>query len=163
MGDRPLPNSYLLANNFLRQAASHFFAFFSHDPFLRLGLPKQTSYERRVPFEHHRQPLAPHHVFVRRVLLHFSMAVGLICLSLGIGIVGYHTLGGLAWEDALVESSMLMGGQGPVYGQNLTTVSAKIFSSAYALFCGVVLIALFGIILSPVLHRILHRLHVSEK
>ena len=89
-----------------------------------------------LPYEHHREPLAPHHVFVRRVLLHFSMAIGLICLSLGIGIVGYHILGGLAWEDALVESSMLMGGQGPVYGQSLTTVTAKLFSSAYALFSG---------------------------
>jgi len=116
-----------------------------------------------LPYEHHREPLAPHHVFVRRVLLHFSMAIGLICLSLGIGIVGYHNLGGLAWEDALVESSMLMGGMGPVYGQSLTTVSAKLFSSAYALFCGLVLIALFGIILAPVFHRILHRLHFSEK
>ena len=116
-----------------------------------------------LPYEHHRQPLAPHHVFVRRVLLHFSMAIGLICLSLGIGIVGYHNLGGLAWEDALVESSMLMGGMGPVYGQSLTTVSAKLFSSSYALFCGLVLIALFGIILAPVFHRILHRLHFSEK
>jgi hypothetical protein len=91
------------------------------------------------------------------------MAIGLICLSLGIGIVGYHTLGGLAWEDALVEASMLMGGQGPVYGLSLTTVPAKLFSSAYALFSGIVLIALFGIILAPIFHRILHRLHVSEK
>jgi hypothetical protein len=112
-----------------------------------------------LPYEHHREPLAPHHVFVRRVLLHFSMAIGLICLSLGIGIVGYHTLGGLAWEDALVESSMLMGGQGPVYGQSLTTVTAKLFSSAYALF-GIILAP---VILAPVFHRILHRLHFSEK
>jgi hypothetical protein len=63
---------------------------------------------------------------------------------------------------------MLMGGQGPVYGQSLTTVTAKLFSSAYALFSGIVLIALFGIILAPVIlapvfHRILHRLHFSEK
>jgi len=116
-----------------------------------------------MPYEHHRQPLAPHHVFVRRVLLHFSMAIGLICLSLGIGILGYHHLGELAWEDALVEASMLMGGQGPVYGLSLTTVPAKLFSSAYALFSGIVLIALFGIILAPIFHRILHRLHVSEK
>jgi hypothetical protein len=116
-----------------------------------------------LPYEHHREPLAPHPVFLRRILLHLAMAIGLISFCLGIGILGYHQLGGLAWEDALVESSMLMGGQGPVYGQNLTTVPAKLFSSAYALFSGIVLIALFGIILAPVFHRILHRLHVSEK
>jgi len=48
-------------------------------------------------------------------------------------------------------------------GQELPNTAAKLFSAAYALFCGLVLIALFGIILAPVLHRILHRLHVSEK
>jgi len=116
-----------------------------------------------LPYEHHREPLAPHPVFLRRVLLHLAMAISLISVSLGIGILGYHHLGGFAWEDALVESSMLMGGQGPVYGQSLTTVPAKLFSSAYALFSGIVLIALFGIILAPIFHRILHRLHFSEK
>jgi hypothetical protein len=116
-----------------------------------------------LPYEHHRQPIAAHPVFFRRVLLHLAMAVSLISVSLGIGILGYHHLGGLAWEDALVEASMLMGGQGPVYGQSLTTIPAKLFSSAYALFSGIVLIALFGIILAPIFHRILHRLHVSEK
>jgi hypothetical protein len=45
----------------------------------------------------------------------------------------------------------------------MTTTAAKLFSAGYALFCGLVLIVLFGIILAPIFHRILHRLHVSEK
>ena len=116
-----------------------------------------------MPFEHHRQPLAPHPVFLRRVLLHFGMALGILGITLTIGITGYTQIGHLPWPEAVVESAMLMGGMGPVYGQELHNIPAQLFSAAYALFCGLVLIALFGIILAPVFHRILHRLHFAEK
>ena len=116
-----------------------------------------------MPFEHHRQPVAPHHVFVRRLFNHLGVSIAILGFTLTIGIFGYTRIGHLSWPDAVVESAMLMGGMGPVYGQELPNTAAKLFSAAYALFCGLVLIALFGIILAPVLHRILHRLHVSEK
>jgi hypothetical protein len=116
-----------------------------------------------MPFEHHRQPLAPHHVFLQRILAHFAMALAVLGVTMAIGIIGYTQIGGLPWPDAVVESAMLMGGMGPVYGQDLASTPAKLFSAAYALFCGLILIALFGIILAPVFHRILHRLHVSGK
>ena len=116
-----------------------------------------------MPFEHHRQPVAPHHVFLRRILNHLAMVLGVLGVTMAIGIIGYTQIGHLAWPDAVVESAMLMGGMGPVYGQELPNTSAKLFSAAYALFCGLVLIALFGILLAPVFHRILHRLHFSEK
>jgi hypothetical protein len=116
-----------------------------------------------LPFEHHCEPLAPHPVFLRRVLFHFAMAVGVLAMTMGIGIIGYTQVGGLVWDQAVLESAMLMGGMGPVYGEKMATTSAKLFSAGYALFCGLVLIALFGIILAPIFHRILHRLHVSEK
>ena len=115
------------------------------------------------PYEHHRQPVAPHPVFLRRVLLHFAMALGVLGKTMGIGIIGYTQVGGLVWDQAVLESAMLMGGMGPVYGDKMTTTAAKLFSAGYALFCGLVLIVLFGIILAPIFHRILHRLHVSEK
>jgi len=91
------------------------------------------------------------------------MALGVLGMTMAVGIIGYTQIGGLPWTDAVVESAMLMGGMGPVYGQYLNSGPAKLFSAGYALFCGLVLIALFGIILAPVFHRILHRLHVSEK
>jgi hypothetical protein len=91
------------------------------------------------------------------------MALGVLGFTLTIGVAGYTQIGHLPWPDAVVESAMLMGGMGPVYGQELPSTSAKLFSAAYALFCGLVLIALFGILLAPAFHRILHRLHFSEK
>ena len=58
-------------------------------------------------------------------------------------------------------ASMILGGMGPV--NPLRTDSAKIFASLYALFSGLVFIALMGIVLSPVVHRIMHKFHVDEK
>ncbi|NDD81474.1 MAG: hypothetical protein EBZ53_02725 [Verrucomicrobia bacterium] len=116
-----------------------------------------------MPFEHHRQPVAPHHVFIWRILSHFGIAMAILGVTLLIGVLGYTRIGHLSWPDAVVESAMLMGGMGPVYGQELPNTAAKLFSAGYALFCGLVLIALFGIILAPVFHRIVHRLHFSEK
>lgn len=56
---------------------------------------------------------------------------------------------------------MILGGMGPV--NQLPTDAAKVFASIYALFSGLILIALMGIILSPMAHRVLHKFHVDEK
>lgn len=54
---------------------------------------------------------------------------------------------------------MILGGMGPV--TPLTTNAAKVFASAYALFSGLVFIAVMGIVLSPIVHRVLHKFHVD--
>ncbi|NDB96488.1 MAG: hypothetical protein EBZ78_10080, partial [Verrucomicrobia bacterium] len=160
----------LLAHAFAgsNPAPPNFFPSFPHLPLTPLSVLSRIGYQSLMansffPYEHHRQPVASHPVFFRRVLLHFVMAVGVLGMTMGIGIIGYTQIGGLAWDQSVLESAMLMGGMGPVYGDKMTTTPAKLFSAGYALFCGLVLIALFGIILAPVFHRILHRLHVPEK
>ena len=89
------------------------------------------------------------------------VAFALIAVALMIGIAGYHYIAGFNLVDSLLEASMLLGGMGPV--RELPNGTAKIFDSIYALFSGLFLIALMGIILSPVIHRILHKFHVDEK
>ena len=116
-----------------------------------------------MPFEHHRQPIAPHHVFLRRLANHLFITLVLIAFTLCLGVLGYRFIGGLPWIDALLESAMLMGGEGPIYSAQLASPAAKLFASFYALFCGLVLIAGTGILLAPGVHRILHRLHVARE
>ena len=82
-------------------------------------------------------------------------------MALMIGIAGYHFLSGFNWVDSLLEASMILGGMGPV--RELPNDAAKVFASIYALFSGLILIAVMGIILSPVLHRVMHKFHVDEK
>lgn len=86
--------------------------------------------------------------------------MGLMAVALSLGIVGYHFIAGFNWVDSLLEASMILGGMGPV--RELHPDSAKVFASIYALFSGVIFIALMGIILAPVVHRVLHKFHVDE-
>jgi hypothetical protein len=82
-----------------------------------------------------------------------------ICLL--IGILGYHYIGDIVWIDAIHNASMILSGMGPV--ADVKNVSGKLFSSAYALFSGVVFITNIGFVLAPVAHRFFHKLHVDEK
>ncbi len=111
-------------------------------------------------FEHRHEKLAPLPVFLRRMVGSAGLALGLLLVVLFIGIAGYHWIAGLDWIDSLLEASMILGGMGPI--NPLTNTSAKIFASIYALFSGVVFIALMGLLLTPVVHRLMHKFHLKD-
>ena len=112
-------------------------------------------------FERKHQDIAPVPVFVKRLAVCFGSALLLISVALFIGIAGYHWCAGLAWIDSLLNASMILGGMGPV--DPLTTPGAKVFASAYALFSGLVFIAVMGVVFSPLLHRMLHKFHIDDR
>jgi hypothetical protein len=111
-------------------------------------------------YEHRSQPLLPVRIFVRRLASHSLAAITVVGISLVVGTLGYHRLGRLAWIDAFLNASMLLGGMGPV--GELNNDSGKMFASLFALYSGFMLIAVTTLILAPVLHRVLHRLHLEE-
>ena len=111
-------------------------------------------------FERRTEKLAPFPVFVRRMLRSLITALILMALSLSIGMVGYHCIAGLGWMDALLEASMILGGMGPINEPH--TSGAKLFASLYALFSGLVLIGVMGVVLAPVAHRLMHSFHLDE-
>ena len=110
-------------------------------------------------YERRHQELASLSVFAQRMLGATGFAVCVMSVVLLIGIAGYHWLAGLDWIDSLLEASMILGGMGPV--NPITTTSAKLFASGYALFSGLVFIGIMGILLTPVIHRIMHKFHVQ--
>ncbi|MDX6442993.1 MAG: hypothetical protein QOH71_67 [Blastocatellia bacterium] len=112
-------------------------------------------------FERRNEKLAPRSVFIKRLLVAELFALGLIAIALMIGITGYHFIAGFDWIDSLLEASMILGGMGPI--KELPNDTAKVFASIYALFSGLVFIGLMGIVLGPVVHRIMHKFHVDEK
>jgi hypothetical protein len=112
-------------------------------------------------FERKYQKVAPVSVFVKRLARFIGIAILLILAALFLGIAGYHWIARLPWVDSLLNASMILGGMGPV--NVLTSAGAKIFASAYALFCGLVFIAVMGIVFAPVIHRILHTFHIDDK
>jgi hypothetical protein len=123
--------------------------------------PSRKSSHGPLQFERRHEQLAPISVFVKRVIASLAIALALIAIALGLGISGYHLLGGFGWIDSLLEASMILGGMGPV--AQLSGDGVKIFASLYALFSGLIFIAVMGVVLSPIVHRFLHKFHVDEK
>jgi hypothetical protein len=114
-----------------------------------------------MPFEHRSEPLLPFHLWVQRVIKAIGLAAIVAGVSLLIGVLGYHYLGNLGWIDALLEASMILGGEGPI--ATMGNDEVKLFASAYALFSGLVLLSTMGILLAPWLHRMMHRFHGEIK
>lgn len=113
-----------------------------------------------MSFEHHRQPLASRRHFARRLLKFAAYAAAFLAVSLFLGTLGYHELCGLGWVDSLLNASMILTGMGPV--SPMPSDAAKLFASAYAVFSGVAFLTTFSILIAPVLHRVLHRLHLND-
>ncbi|MEP6913973.1 MAG: hypothetical protein ABI923_14530 [bacterium] len=111
-------------------------------------------------FERKHQKVASPEVFARRMVRAVVLSLALVVPALCIGIAGYHWIDNLSWVDSLLEASMILGGMGPV--NPLRNEAAKIFASGYALFSGLMLIGVMGIILTPITHRLLHKFHVEK-
>jgi hypothetical protein len=112
-------------------------------------------------FERKHQKVAPVSVFIKRLVICIGIAILLILFALIIGIAGYHWIAGFDWIDSLLNASMILSGMGQV--DPLTNTGAKVFASLYALFSGIVFIAVMGIVFSPIVHRMLHRFHIDDE
>jgi len=127
-------------------------------------MPKRRSKAQAAnwwKYERRGDDLAPRSIFITRMLGSIGMGLVLILFSLSVGVACYHSLAGLNFIDSLLEASMILGGMGPV--NELHSDGAKIFASIYALYSGLLVLALMGLVLGPVVHRIMHKFHVDEK
>ena len=108
---------------------------------------------------------APHapsrRLLLRRLLLHLAFSFALLVASLAIGMWGYSHYEHLPWRDAFLNSAMLLGGMGPVK-QDLSE-SGKVFAGFYALYAGLVVIAVTGLLLAPGIHHLMKRVHWEDR
>ena len=111
-------------------------------------------------WERRRQPLLPPAQFLLRFGRWAAIAGAVVVVSLAIGMCGYHFLERLPWIDALLNASMILGGMGPV--DPIKTTAGKIFASLYALYSGLAIISVAGLLLAPVVHRFLHTFHIDS-
>jgi hypothetical protein len=111
--------------------------------------------------EHHIKPLLPRKVYFQHVARNACLGVAFIVGALGVGMIGYHFFEQMSWVDAFVNAAMILSGMGPV--STLQTEGGKIFAGCYALFSGIALITIMGIIFAPVVHRFLHKFHLQDE
>jgi hypothetical protein len=111
-------------------------------------------------YEHRTHRLVEWPVFLRRAGRHVIWGLLAVIPAAAIGTLGYHAIGKLGWIDAFLNASMILGGMGPV--DRMETDAAKLFSAFYALFSGLVFIAVMGVVIAPWLHRMIHVLHAEE-
>ena len=112
-------------------------------------------------YEHRTQELIPRSRFILRLILHASLAILIVVVSLGLGVIGYRQTEELSWIDSLLNAAMILGGMGPV--NELQTVPGKLFASCYALFSGIIFLVSVGVIFAPVFHRLLHYFHLEAE
>jgi hypothetical protein len=105
------------------------------------------------------QPLLGRRLFVKRLTIAFASATLLVGVSLLAGMLGYHYLESMPWIDAFANASMILSGMGPL--GPLQTWSGKLFAGFYALYSGLALILATGILLVPIIHRLLHQFHLE--
>ncbi len=102
------------------------------------------------------KPIASHN-FAKRLLLHVLVAIGVLVVSLGGGMLGYCVFEDLPPLDAFLNAAMLLGGMGPVNPP--LTAAGKLFAGLYALYAGLVFIVSAALIFTPVVHRVMHKFH----
>jgi hypothetical protein len=112
-------------------------------------------------YEHHTTSLLPWRQFSRRLARHGAVAAVVLLVSLAIGTIGFHWLAQQSWLDAYLNASMLLGGMGPVGG--FEHPAGKMFAAIYALYAGIVFLGTAAVFLAPVVHRIMHKLHLDEQ
>ena len=112
-------------------------------------------------FERRDERLAPPGVYRRRLFTSGSVGLGLIFISLAVGIWGYAGFEGLSLVDAFLNAAMILSGMGPLYGPQ--TTAGKIFAGFYALYSGLAVLIIAAVMFAPVLHRVMHRFHLEQR
>ena len=112
------------------------------------------------PYEHRTRRLLSWPHFLRRAGGHLLAGLGILACAVGIGTVGYHTVGQLLWIDAFLNAAMTLSGMGPV--DRMEKTPGKLFSAFYALFSGLIFVGVIGVVVAPWVHRLFHWMHLEE-
>ena len=113
-----------------------------------------------MKLENRKQKVIPFQNFIYRLGRYALFTLTLIVASVLIGTIGYHHFGQISWLDSFHMACMILTGMGPVV--EMTSPTAKIFSSLYALYSGVAFLSITAVFFTPIIHRLLHILHVEQ-
>ncbi len=98
--------------------------------------------------------------FISHLTRNIFFGMFFIAIALYLGMLGYHLFEGMSWIDSFSNASMILSGMGPL--TPLTSFSGKLFAGFYALFSGLVFIAIVALIFSPIIHRFFYKIHLES-
>lgn len=87
------------------------------------------------------------------------IGVIMIASALFIGMCGYHLTEGMSWVDSFMNAAMILSGMGPAAA--IATTGGKLFAGFYALFSGLVFVAIVAIMLAPAIHKFFRKIHLE--
>ncbi len=99
----------------------------------------------------------------RRLLRNATWSIGVIVIALAIGMTGYMSLGHLDAVTAFANAAMILSGMGPLDLTAMDSTAAKLFEGFYALFSGLLFLAVAGFALAPALHYVLRGFHLEDE
>jgi len=67
----------------------------------------------------------------------------------------------MGFVDAFANAAMILSGMGPL--EPLKSTAGKMFAGLYALYSGLVLVLASGVVLAPIVHRMLYRFHLQDE
>ncbi|MCG7622123.1 hypothetical protein [Epibacterium sp. Ofav1-8] len=111
-------------------------------------------------YETRRTPPISRGRFLRRMGCHVGAAAALVVGSITAGALFLMHLEQIALSEALLHAATLVSGLGLV--QMPGTMQAQVFVSLFALYSGFVALAVSGLIVAPVAHRLLHWFHWED-
>lgn len=86
------------------------------------------------------------------------VAFVLLAVSLTAGTLGYRHFARMEWIDAFANAAMMVTSMGPL--DPLNDNAARLFGAIFALYSGLVLAATTGLIIAPIVHSFVGRMHV---
>jgi hypothetical protein len=108
-----------------------------------------------------RGKLASRDVLYARLMRNGRWGFLVIIIAMAVGMAGYMFFGGMNFEQAFANAAMILSGMGPL--DKLDTSAGLYFEGIYALASGLIFFAVAGLVLSPLLHRILHSFHLEDE
>ena len=110
-------------------------------------------------FEHRSDPLLNRLRFVMRLGRALLLTVFIFVLSVLGGTLGYRMCVGHSWSDSFHHACLVLGEHLPKeYPQ---TPAGKVFSGIYIMYARLVFVSVVAILILPLFHRILHKLHLD--
>ena len=104
---------------------------------------------------------ARHVRFKRHLQRNGTIAGGMLVAVLAIGMIGYAIFDRQGLIDSFFSASMIVSGMGPT--STPASDGGKLFSGVYAIFAGLMFVAISGLMLGPFLHRILRNFNISDR